>query len=47
MDTSKLDQDPPYTFAEISEIDTIITDKPLPDDIERCAEDSNIEIILA
>lgn len=47
MDTSKLDKILPYTFAEISDIDAIITDKALPADISEIARRAETEIILA
>lgn len=47
MDTSKLDKILPYTFASIADIDTIITDKPLPADITSMAKSSETEIVLA
>ena len=47
MDTSKLDKILPYTFADISAIDVIITDKPLPKDITTTAEAAGVRIIVA
>ena len=47
MDTSKLDKILPYTFADISAIDVIITDKPLPRDITATAEAAGVKIIVA
>ena len=47
MDTSKLDKVLPYTFARIDEVDTIITDKPLPADITQVAESAGVRIIIA
>ncbi len=47
MDSSKLDKILPYTFADISDVNTIITDKALPDDMTVQAEKSGCEILLA
>lgn len=47
MDTSKLDKILPYTFASISDVDTIISDKALPDDIARSAAASGVQVIIA
>lgn len=47
MDTSKLDKILPYTFAQIAQINVIITDKPLPPDIAEEALKNNVEVILA
>ncbi len=47
MDTSKLDKILPYTFADISEVDVIITDKPLPKDITATAEAARVTIVVA
>ena len=47
MDSSKLDKILPYTFADISDVNTIITDKALPDDMTVQAERSGCEILLA
>ncbi|NLB16727.1 MAG: DeoR/GlpR transcriptional regulator [Clostridiales bacterium] len=47
MDNSKLDKILPYTFADLTEVDTIITDKPLPDDISKIVENAGVHIKLA
>ena len=47
MDSSKLDKILPYTFAAISDINTIITDKELPSDITSQAKNAGCEIFLA
>ncbi|MFA6947373.1 MAG: DeoR/GlpR family DNA-binding transcription regulator [Eubacteriales bacterium] len=47
MDTSKLDKILPYTFAQISQINVIITDKPLPPDIAEEALKNGVEVVLA
>ena len=47
MDSSKLDKILPYTFAAISDINTIITDKELPSDITSQAKSAGCEILLA
>jgi DeoR/GlpR family transcriptional regulator of sugar metabolism len=47
MDSSKLDKILPYTFADLTEVNTIITDKPLPDDISKIVENAGVHIKLA
>jgi DeoR family fructose operon transcriptional repressor len=47
MDASKLDKALPYTFCNISDVDTIITEKPLPDDITQIAKQAGVNIDLA
>lgn len=45
MDTSKLDKSLPYTFCEIKDIYTIITNGELPEDITEIANNSGVRII--
>ena len=47
MDTSKLDKSLPYTFCGIEDLDTIITDAPLPDDIMRQCEAAGVKVKIA
>lgn len=47
MDTSKLDKSLPYTFCGIEDLDTIITDAPLPEDITRQADAAGVKVKIA
>ncbi len=47
MNRSKLDKNLPYTFANIGDVSTIITDGKLPDDIMEQAARSGVEVIDA
>ncbi len=47
MDTSKLDKSLPYTFCSIDELNTIITDAPLPQDIMSQAEAAGVKVKIA
>lgn len=47
MDSSKLDKILPYTFADISDVNTIITDKTLPEDMTSKAKSAGCEIRIA
>ena len=47
MDASKLDKSLPYTFCGIEDLDTIITDAPLPEDITRQCEAAGVDIKIA
>ena len=46
-DNSKLDKTLPYTFADFSMIDTIITDRVVPQEIADEARKSGTKIIVA
>ena len=45
MDSSKMNKCLPYTFARLSQIHTLITDKPLPKDLEKATADAGINVI--
>lgn len=45
IDSTKINKSLPYTFASLSDIDIIVTDKKLPKDIEMEAERSGVSII--
>ncbi len=47
LDSSKLDKSLPYTFASLTDVDVIITDKALPDEIAEIIRHSNIETVIA
>jgi DeoR/GlpR family transcriptional regulator of sugar metabolism len=46
MDSNKIDKSLTFTFAELKDIDILITDAVLPDEITKQLIKSNIEIIL-
>ncbi len=46
MDASKVDKSLPYTFATFDEADVLITSAPLPDELNRLAEEKNVRVIL-
>jgi DeoR family fructose operon transcriptional repressor len=45
MDTTKLNNDLPYTFARLNNIHTWITDEPLPEDIQKAARQANVTVL--
>lgn len=45
MDLSKLDKNLPFTFAQLRDIDVLVTDKALPDSIRRAAERYAVQIM--
>jgi len=47
MDSSKLDKVLPYTFCNISDVDTIICERELPADIMAQAKENDVEVIIA
>jgi DeoR/GlpR family transcriptional regulator of sugar metabolism len=47
MDSSKIDKSLPYTFADIGDIDAIITNRDLPPELSRDAQVKGTEIIIA
>ena len=47
MDSSKIDKSLPYTFAEIGEVDAIVTNRELPPEVAAAAQKSGTEIIIA
>lgn len=46
MDRSKLGRTLPYTFCQLDNVNTIITDDRLPDDITNAAVAAGVEIII-
>ncbi len=47
MDASKLDKSLPYTFCKMEDINTIITDRDLPDELRRQADAAGVQIVTA
>ncbi len=47
MDKSKLNRSLPFTFATLSEIGMLITDAPLPKDLELQAKSKGVKVIIA
>lgn len=47
MDASKNNKCLPYTFAEIEDVDYIISDEALPMDIAKRAKEAGVEVIVA
>ena len=47
MDSSKIDKSLPYTFANIGDVDAVITNRDLPPDLSRDALEKGTEIIIA
>lgn len=45
MDSTKLDKSMPFTFASLSDIDILISDKELPQDIRQAASQDSVRII--
>lgn len=45
MDTSKINSGLPHTFARLNNINTWITDKPLPDDIQKAARQARVILL--
>ena len=45
MDLSKLDRSLPYTFATLDDIDTLVTNGPLPPELEEAIIRSNVTVI--
>lgn len=46
MDSSKADKSLPYTFAALSDVDILISEKPLPEEIGKAAEEAGTKIII-
>ena len=46
MDSSKLERSMPYTFCNISDLDEIITDKPLPDGIRELTLANDVKVTV-
>ena len=47
MDSSKIDKSLPYTFADIGDVDAIITNRDLPPALAALAKEKGTEIIIA
>ena len=47
LDTSKLDKSLPYTFCALENVSAIVTNGPLPGDIEEIADKNGVRIIRA
>ncbi len=45
LDNEKIGKDLVFTLADISDIHVLITDKPLPEDIQKLADDAGISVI--
>lgn len=45
MDNSKISYSMPYTFARLNQINTLITDSPLPDEVLKAAGQANVIIL--
>ena len=45
LDNSKIGKDLLFTLADISDIHVLITDSPLPDDLQKLADDFGITVI--
>ena len=44
MDSSKVNGSMPYTFARLQNIQTLITDQPLPDDYQKALRQANVVV---
>jgi len=47
MDISKTDKSLPYTFANLSDVDILICDGPLPENLAKMAENEGVQVITA
>ncbi len=47
MDSSKLQRSLPFTFATLSDIDILVTEKPLPPDVQAAANKAHVKVIVA
>lgn len=45
MDTSKMNNRLPYTFARLSNIQTLVTDAPLPEEYQRLAQQAHVNLL--
>ena len=45
MDTSKIDKDLPFTFANLEDVDLLICEGPLPPDVEEEVKKYNVEVL--
>jgi len=46
MDTSKADKSLPYTFANLSDVDVLISESPLPEPIISAARDAGTKLLF-
>lgn len=46
MDHSKLQRRLPYTFADLGDIDVIVTDRALPDEIRAAADAAGVQVVF-
>ncbi len=47
VDTSKIDRSLPFTFAHLEDVNTIVADKPLPEDLAEAAMSAGVEVLIA
>lgn len=45
MDSSKVYRSLPFTFATLDDVDVLVTDRPLPEEIEVLMRNNNIEVL--
>ncbi len=45
MDTSKMNNRMPYTFARLNNIQTLITDVPLPEEFQKLARQAHVTML--
>ncbi len=45
LDVAKLDKSLPYTFCDIKEVNTIITNGPLGEEFDKAAEEAGVQIV--
>ena len=45
MDTSKMNNRLPYTFARLNNIQTLITDEALPEEIQKLAQQAHVRLL--
>lgn len=46
LDSEKMNKFLPYTFCNITDVDVIVTDKPLPDNLQKIADDAGVTVIF-
>ncbi len=47
MDSTKIGRSLPFTFAHLSELDILVTDAPLPPDMQKAAKEAGVQVIVA
>lgn len=47
VDTAKIDRSLPFTFASLEDVQTIVSDKPLPQSLTEAAIAAGVEILIA